>query len=191
MFGGPGGALAPLHVDDDRHGHWLTAVLPAFPYPVAFRVARAVDGRLVCTGMVFGGNPNPDAEPAEVTATHLRQVSPSSLLAAVGRGDRYLSRLAELPGWAAPVTEALGPLGRPRRIRKRALRAGMSGPKTRDLEDLAAEYRAALADPATARKPVAAVAARLNISRHTAQRWRAKAVAAGLLPPQIGERGKR
>ena len=50
---------------------------------------------------------------------------------------------------------------------------------------------AALADPATSRRPVATVAERLGVSRHTAQRWRARAIEAGLLPPEVNREGKR
>ncbi len=192
VFGDPaaGSALANLHLDDDRHGRWHTAFVPGMDQPVAFRVAREPDGRLACTGLLIGGVADPVAEPTEVTASSLRRVSPVALVEAFAHAARGLDTLAsERPAFGGLVAEATDVPRR--RIRKRTLRAGMAAPKRRDLEDLADAYRAALADPTTARKPVTAVAARLGISRHTAQRWRARAIEAGLLPAGIDGRDKR
>lgn len=192
VFGGPpaGAALADLGLDDERHGRWHTALVPGLDQPVAFRVTREPGGRLACTGLLLGGVADPGAEPAEVTARSLRRVSPVPLLEAFAHAARGLDTVANehpvLGGLVAEATEVPR-----RRIRKRRLKAGMAAPKRRDLEDLADAYRAALADPTTARKPVTTVAVRLGVSRHTAQRWRARAIEAGLLPAGIDGRDKR
>jgi hypothetical protein len=142
--------------------------------PLAVQWGFAPDGRLICTGLLVGWDPE---EPAEVTSRALRRIKLSEIM-------------ADLPNLPDKAPSALG-----RRSIKSLIEAapkarpahpGPQGWPDEHYQEVARLYRAGLVK--APRSPMKWLAAQLDTSEPTAYRWRDEAVNRGLLEPRPKKR---
>lgn len=154
---------------------WLHVHDPELPVSTWFRMGVSEDGRLVCTGLLLGG----DVPDEEVTTSTLRGIPVAQLLAEVERmakGEH--GALAE--AWAREVG-----IGRADRFERPKVRPGRRGHPREHYEEVARRYLEALRTHP--HKPTAHLAQTITdpdghpVAPSTVRRWLERAEQMGLL----------
>ncbi|MCU1530389.1 MAG: hypothetical protein JWP75_4152 [Frondihabitans sp.] len=159
-------------------GPWFEAEGPDLPGKVHIRLGKASNDQYVCTGLVV------DAIDSLITTSGLRGIPVNEMIDDLLRqsGDpknlvyslMETVDLSKTGGFSIQnaITPAT-PSARPQR--------GGRGPDETELTRFAAIYKAMLNDPDERHRPIAATAKAMDISTGSAHRWRARAIAKGLL----------
>lgn len=155
--------------------------------PVALKLARSSDGRMICTAMIVGlneaypvvidGRGGYQATPVEVTSRALRKIPVAEL---IGRAMRS----ADAPGWGDLVKRRVP------KVRAVQRSPGPKGHPDEHFREVADAYREALlAEP---RRPMAWMQRHYHADRTTIARWVKRARDMGYLgeadPGKAGDR---
>ena len=188
-------------------GRWITLELETVPFPVQMRLAKASDGRVVCTGLKLGvfseyqerwAAEHPDGDVAEawggggvereweITARSLREIRlPEVIEYVLAQGDPQADVRGVLRAMLGKDTLIDGLV--PETVARK--RPGPRGHPMEHWQTVAATYREALERRPS--NPHKYIAEQLFTTEQASRRWVSKCRDLGLLgPAQLGKAGE-